>query len=203
MLRKPDAHSPMKNDAELNRKRSIIIYSVVACIVILDQITKYIVKTSMHLYESINLLGDFLKFTYIENPGMAFGIQFENKFWFTVLSVVAAGIVVFYLLKMTNERYLFRFSLALILGGAIGNLIDRLAFGRVVDFIDVEFFDITLPSFSFWFISFPGYDMTRWPVFNIADSAVTCGMILLTWMVLTQKPQTQEEIVPEGDKPTA
>jgi len=193
----------MNNVIEDSRKRSIIIYSIIAVIVILDQIAKYIVKSSMHLYESINLLGDFLKFTYIENPGMAFGIQFENKFWFTVLSVVAAGIVVFYLLRMTNERYIFRFSLALILGGAIGNLIDRLAFGKVVDFIDVEFIDITLPSFNFWIISFPGYDMTRWPVFNIADSAVTCGMILLTWMVLTQKPQLEQEIVSEGDKPTA
>jgi signal peptidase II len=193
----------MNKDIEDNRKRSIIIYSIIAGIVILDQITKYVVKSTMHLYESINLLGDFLKFTYIENPGMAFGIQFENKFWFTLLSVIAAGIVVFYLLRMTNERYIFRFSLALILGGAIGNLIDRLAFGKVVDFIDVEFFDITLPSFNFLIINFSGYDMTRWPVFNIADSAVTCGMILLTWMVLTQKSQLEEEIIPEGDKPAA
>ena len=191
----------MNNEIEDSRKRSIIIYSIIAVIVILDQITKYIVKSSMHLYESINLLGNFLKFTYIENPGMAFGIQFENKFWFTVLSVVAAGIVVFYLLRMTNERFIFRFSLALILGGAIGNLIDRLAFGKVVDFIDVEFIDITLPSFKFLIISFPGYEMTRWPVFNIADSAVTCGMILLTWMVLTQKPQLEQEVISEGDKP--
>ena len=189
----------MKND--VNPNRSIIIYSVIAVIVFSDQLTKYIVKSSMYLYESINLLGDFLKFTYIENPGMAFGIQFQNKFWFTLLSVLAAGIVVFYLLRMPNERFIFRFSLALILGGAIGNLIDRLAFGKVVDFIDVEFFDISLPSFNFLFLSFPGYDMTRWPVFNIADSAVTCGMILLTWMVFTQKTHLKEDVVPKGDKP--
>jgi signal peptidase II len=187
---------------EQSRQRSIIIYSVIAIIFFLDQLTKYIVKTSMHLYESIPLIGDFLKFTYIENPGMAFGIQFENKFWFTVLSLLAAGIVVFYLLRMPNERFLFRFSLALILGGAIGNLTDRLLFGRVVDFIDVEFFDIALPAFSFLFIHFPGYDMTRWPVFNIADSAVTCGMVLLTWMVLTQKSPENEGAIPESDKPT-
>ena len=191
----------MKND--VNQNRSIIIYSVIAVIVFSDQLTKYIVKSSMYLYESINLLGDFLRFTYIENPGMAFGIQFQNKFWFTLLSVLAAGIVVFYLLRMPNERFIFRFSLALILGGAIGNLIDRLSFGKVVDFIDVEFFDISLPSFKFLFLSFPGYDMTRWPVFNIADSAVTCGMILLTWMVFTQKTHLKEDVVPKGDKPAA
>jgi len=191
----------MKND--VNQNRSIIIYSVIAVIVVSDQLTKYIVKSSMYLYESINLLGDFLRFTYIENPGMAFGIQFQNKFWFTFLSILAAGIVVFYLLRMPNERFIFRFSLALILGGAIGNLIDRLSFGKVVDFIDVEFFDISLPSFNFLFLSFPGYDMTRWPVFNIADSAVTCGMILLTWMVFTQKTHLKEDVVPKGDKPAA
>ncbi len=174
------------NDDE-SRKRSIIIYSVIVTIVILDQITKYIVKSSMNLYDSIPILGNFLRLTYIENPGMAFGIQFQNKFWFTFLSILAAGIVVFYLVRMPNERYIFRFSLAFILGGAIGNLIDRLLHGRVVDFVDVEFFDISLPSFDFLVIHFPGYHMTRWPVFNVADSAVTCGMILLTWMVFTQK----------------
>ncbi len=186
-----------------NRKRSVIIFTTIAVIVLLDQITKYIVKTSMSLYDSIPLLGNFLRFTFIENPGMAFGIQFQSKFWFTFLSVLAAGIVLFYLIRLPHERFIFRFSLALILGGAIGNLIDRLLYGRVVDFIDVEFFDISLPSFNFLFLSFPGYDMTRWPVFNIADSAVTCGMILLTWMVFTQKTQLNEDVIPEGDKPTA
>ena len=197
MPKKPGALLPM-ND-ELNRKRSIIIYSIIAAIVILDQVTKYLVKSYMSLYDSTSLIGDFLRFTYIENPGMAFGIQFQNKFWFTFLSIIAAIIVIFYLFRMPNERFIFRFSLAMILGGAIGNLIDRLAYGRVVDFIDVEFFDISLPSFSFLFVNFPGYYMTRWPVFNIADSAVTCGMILLTWMVFTQKTHLNEEVVPEGD----
>jgi len=191
----------MKNDDP--RKKTVIVYSTIAIIVVLDQISKYIVKTSMHLYESIGLIGDFLKLTYIENPGMAFGIQFQNKFWFTFLSVFAALIVVVYLVRMPNERFIFRFSLALILGGAIGNLTDRLLYGKVTDFVDVEFFDISLPSFKFLFLQFPGYDMTRWPVFNVADSAVTCGMLLLTWMIFTQKSHIKEEIIPEGDQKTA
>lgn len=183
-----------------HRKKSVIIYSLIAFIVILDQISKYVVKTSMHLYQSIDLIGDFLRLTYIENPGMAFGIQFESKFWFTVLSILAALIVVIYLVRMPNERFVFRFSLALILGGAIGNLIDRLLYGRVVDFVDVEFFDISLPSFKFLFLQFPGYEMTRWPVFNVADSAVTCGMILLTWMIFSQKSHVNQEVIPESDQ---
>jgi signal peptidase II len=191
----------MKNDDQ--QKKSVILYSLVAVIVLLDQITKYVVKSTMHLYQSIEVIGNFLRLTYIENPGMAFGIQFENKFWFTVLSVLAAAIVVIYLVRMANERFVFRFSLALILGGAIGNLIDRLLYGRVVDFVDVEFFDISLPAFNFLVFEFPGYDMTRWPVFNVADSAVTCGMILLTWMIFTQKSQVNQEAVPESDQSNA
>ena len=82
----------------------------------------------------------------------------------------------------------------MIMGGAIGNLIDRIAVGRVVDFLDVEFFDISLPAFQFLFMNFPGYSLTRWPVFNVADSAVTCGMILIIWYILFQKTPEKQEV---------
>ena len=176
------------------QKQTYIIYGTIAVVVILDQLSKYIIKRTMYLYESIEFLGDFFKITYIENPGMAFGIQMGSKFWFTFLSIAAAVIVLIYLVRLPNERFLFRFSLALIMGGAIGNLTDRLLAGRVVDFLDVEFFDISIPAFDFLFLSFPGFDLTRWPVFNIADSAVTCGMILIVWLILTQKSPMKQEI---------
>lgn len=174
-----------------NKFKMILISSIVAGIVILDQLTKFIVKNLMELYDSISVLGDFFRFTYIENPGMAFGIQMQNKLLFTILSVVAALIVVFYLFHLRNEKIHVIVSLSLILGGAIGNLIDRFAYGRVVDFLDFEFFDLNLPSFSLFFYDFPGYQMTRWPVFNIADSAVTIGMIIITWMILFEKSTKQ------------
>jgi signal peptidase II len=186
------------NDGE--RKRTVLIYGVILFIIVLDQITKFVVKQSMNLYESIGVIGDFFRLTYIENPGMAFGIQFENKILFTILSIAAAVIVLIYLLRMTKEKFIFRMALALILGGAIGNLIDRLINGRVVDFFDFEFFDISLPAFKFLFLNFPGYDMTRWPVFNIADSAVTCGMLLLTYIIFTQKAVTKQEISLQSDQ---
>jgi len=176
------------------QKQTYIIYGTIAVVVILDQLSKYIIKRTMYLYESIEFLGDFFKITYIENPGMAFGIQMGSKFWFTFLSIAAAVIVLIYLVRLPNERFLFRFSLALIMGGAIGNLTDRLLAGRVVDFLDVEFFDISIPAFDILFLSFPGFDLTRWPVFNIADSAVTCGMILIAWLILTQKSPMKQEI---------
>jgi len=180
------------NKLNLNNQ-SLIIYLTATTIVILDQISKYIIKSTMQLYESFNVLGSFFKITYIENAGMAFGIQMGNRPIFVILSILAAIIVFVYLLRMPNDQFLFRFSLALIMGGAIGNLIDRLAVGRVVDFLDVEFFDISLPSFQFLCIDFPGYSLSRWPVFNVADSAVTCGMILIIWHILFQKaPEKQE-----------
>ena len=69
--------------------------------------------------------------------------------------------------------------MSFISAGAIGNLTDRFIYGRVIDFLDFEFFDIHIPAFSFLFFNFPGYSMTRWPVFNVADMAVTSGMIII------------------------
>jgi signal peptidase II len=126
------------------------------------------------------ILGDFLRLTYIENPGMAFGIDIGGKLFFSLFTVAASVGILYYLYRMREEPLLFRFSLALILGGAVGNLIDRvfygvifgeapLFYGRVVDFIDVDFIDISIFGFS----------LDRWPVFNFADAAVTTGVALL------------------------
>ena len=124
--------------------------------------------------------GDFLRLTYIENPGMAFGIDFGGKLFFSIFSIFASIGILIYLYKARNDNLAFRISLAMILGGAVGNLIDRvfygvlfdeapLFYGRVVDFIDADFFNLNLF----------GYHLSRWPVFNIADASVTCGVILL------------------------
>jgi signal peptidase II len=126
------------------------------------------------------LLGNFLRLTYIENPGMAFGIDIGGKLFFSLFSIVASAAIVAYLYHARRESIGFRLSLALILGGALGNLIDRvfygvifgdapLFYGKVVDFLDMNFFDINIF----------GYQLTRWPVFNIADAAVTTGVLLL------------------------
>ncbi len=160
-------------------------------IVIADQITKLFVRgfsfpfLGVHVHglgigASKPILGDFLRLTYIENPGMAFGIDLGGKLFFSIFSIVASIGIFLYLYKVRNEGWLFRFYLAMILGGAIGNLIDRvfygvlfdegpLFFGKVVDFIDLDFFDVNLF----------GYHFTRWPVFNIADASVTIGVLLL------------------------
>ena len=152
---------------------------IIVVVLVFDQLTKYWIKTSMYLGQSYSVLGDFFRITYVENPGMAFGVQIENTYVFFGLSLVAAVLVFFYLYRLRNEGWVLQSALSLIAAGAIGNLVDRFIHGRVTDFLDVEFFDIHIPAFQILGVYFPGYSMTRWPVFNVADSAVTVGMIVL------------------------
>lgn len=176
---------------------------VSAALVISDQITKFLVKgfslpllgihwEGMAYGASRPLLGDFLRLTYIENPGMAFGIDVGGKLFFSVFTLVASVAIGMYLYSVRRERLGLRIALALILGGAVGNLIDRLFYGvlfgdaplfhgRVVDFVDLDFFDINVL----------GYHLTRWPVFNLADASVTVGMVLLILFHAVVKPSLQ------------
>ena len=121
-----------------------------------------------------------MHFTYIENAGLAFGIDVGAKLFFSLFSVVASGAILYYIYKIQHQTLFQRLPFAFILGGATGNLIDRvfyamlyhdgkLFYGSVVDFIDVDFIDINLL----------GYQLHRWPVFNIADASVTVGVCIL------------------------
>ena len=137
-------------------------------VVILDQLTKIWVKNNFSLFESRNIIGDFLRFSYVENPGIAFGIRIGNlKVLVTIISIAIATYLAFLLYNSKQLVYLEKFSLSLILGGAVGNLIDRIliyvpnsTYNGVIDFIDV------------------GVSGHRWYIFNIADSAVTMGIII-------------------------
>ena len=192
-------------------------------IIISDQFTKLWIKGisipsfGVHIQGlpmgfSRPIFGDFLRLTYIENPGMAFGIDIGGKLFFSIFSILASIGIIYYLFKVRNESLPFRLSLAMILGGAVGNLIDRvfygvifndapLFYGKVVDFIDADFFNINLF----------GYHMNRWPVFNIADASVTCGVLFLLLSQRTLKhadvplPLTPEQEIatqPPADTPS-
>lgn len=152
---------------------------IIISILILDQVTKYFTKTYMELGQSIHIIGNFFRLTYVENPGMAFGLRIENNFVFLLLSLIAAGLVFYYLYKLRNESWPLQLAISMIAAGAIGNLSDRFIRGSVVDFFDFEFFDISIPAFKLLGYDFSGYYMTRWPVFNIADMAVSGGMIII------------------------
>jgi len=177
--------------------KSLKILVVTAAVVLLDQITKFVIHRSMQLYDSFQVLGDFFRITYVENSGMAFGIQVARSGFFTVFAVIASVAIMVYLFRMKGEHLLARFSMAMILGGAIGNVWDRLVRGSVVDFLDFEFFDVNIPAFKFLFIDFPGYSLDRWPVFNVADMGITIGMALLFIFILFEKEE--EELTPAGE----
>jgi len=177
-------------------------------IVILDQISKILIKgfaipfldityKGMYPGQRIQILGDFFRITFVENPGMAFGFDpgIDYKFWISIFSIIASVALIIYIYYARKQTLSLRIALAFILGGAIGNLIDRLFYGviynyapffygKVVDFLDFDFFDITIFGRS--------YD--RWPVFNIADSAVTIGILILLFFY---RKEPQEKIVPE------
>lgn len=167
-------------EKQLHLKHTLII---IFSVIFLDQATKYIARFLLAPAHSVSILGKFFRLTYVENPGIAFGVQINNKVLFTLLSIIAVMVIFYYLLKL-KEHWLMRFSFAIILGGAFGNLIDRFIHGRVVDFFDFDFFNINLSSFKFLFFEFHGYSMDRWPVFNIADIAVSIGMILIILSIL-------------------
>lgn len=134
---------------------------VCAGIVLLDQITKIAVQQWMTLYQSYPILGDVVQLTYIRNPGAAFGIDIGGRWLYLALSIIACAVMIYYLLRLPASERRGRYAMMTVLGGALGNLIDRALYGEVTDFIDI------------------GAGAYRWPVFNVADSAVTIGIILL------------------------
>ena len=181
-------------------------------VVIIDQVSKLLIKGfsipafdftyhGMYQGERISVIGDFLRITFIENPGMAFGFDPGSNFkmWVSLFSLFASIGLLIYIYIIREQQITLRLSVAFILGGAVGNLIDRVFygvlydyapvfFGSVVDFIDIDFFDITVL----------GVNYDRWPIFNIADAAVSIGVLML--ILFYKKHTTQEEPIPVIDE---
>lgn len=142
-----------------------MIFFLIACIVvILDQVSKWIVVQNMSLGQSIPVIEGLLYWTSHRNAGAAFGILQNQRWFFIIITIVILIGVIYYLYQMKEKKSLLPWALALILGGAFGNFIDRVLFGEVVDFIDVK---ISIGSF-YW----------NFPIFNIADSALVIGVSL-------------------------
>lgn len=183
-------------------------------IVIIDQGTKLAVKGfkipflnfehyGMYHGQRISVIGDFFLFTFVENPGMAFGIEINEvvKLLVSLFSIFASVGLIFYLYSVREKSFSLRISLALILGGAIGNLIDRvfygvfygyapLFYGKVVDFLDFDFFNFEILGRT--------YD--RWPIFNIADMAVSIGVFILLIFYNKHHNETTEKIEEKSEE---
>lgn len=144
--------------------------------------------------QRIRILGDFFQLTFVENPGMAFGYDPGNNFklYVSLFSLLASIALLIYLYVARKQSLSLRISLAFILGGAVGNLIDRmfygvfygyapLFYGRVVDFLDFDFFHFTIFGRTF----------ERFPVFNIADASVTIGVLILILFYKHHQKETE------------
>ncbi len=181
----------MEETMEETKKNKSFYYILIALLLVLmDQITKILVKgfslfgiehEGMSLGESISVIGDFLTITFVENPGMAFGIEFgAGKILLSLFSLLASIAIIWLLYKLEGFSRIVSIGFMLILAGALGNFIDRmfygvffgesaLFYGNVVDFIRVDIPDIDLGTIYY----------THWPVFNFADAYVTVGVFIL------------------------
>jgi signal peptidase II len=157
----------------LNRKYRLAL-TISACVLLFDQITKVIIDRGMALYQSLEIVPNFVHITYVRNTGAAFGFLAGSHsnlriIFFVAISTIAI-VCIFYLLKnIRSDLTAFIVSLSLILGGALGNFVDRLRMGEVIDFIDIHWYQ------------------THWPAFNVADSAITIGVVLLFLQMLRKK----------------
>jgi signal peptidase II len=163
-----------------------VFWIIPIAICTLDQLTKFIVQRLMVEGQSVTILGDFFRISYFCNVNGAFGLPIQNilssvppKLFFCFFMGIAIAVLVSLYRKTRDHESLLRLALAVILGGALGNFIDRVLMGRVVDFLDFDFLNIHVRPFKVLFIRFPGYYMDRWPTFNVADMAITCGITLL------------------------
>lgn len=141
-------------------------YAVALGILLLDQVSKLYIQASIPLGHSVPVIPDFFAIVHVLNPGAAFGLlaarsaSFRNPF-FIGISILAIGFILYYRHRGPGSHPLASFALSLILGGALGNLIDRLRIGMVIDFLDVHYYQY------------------HWPAFNVADSAITTGVALM------------------------
>ncbi len=143
--------------------RCVMNFWLVAIVVLLlDQATKYWALNHLEIWESVPLLPGWLHLTLVQNPGAAFGL-FANWTWLFILVTLAVVLLaLLFYQRILALDWQFQFALALELGGAVGNLIDRIRFSHVVDFID----------------------LLIWPVFNVADMAIVAGVVLLGYKIL-------------------
>lgn len=159
-------------------KKNILIFILGATVVIaLDQLTKSAIATRFFMHESYPVINGLFNIVYVMNPGAAFSIlanapETFRYIFFISVTIVALGLILYYLVKSKPQSLIIVCALTLIFAGAVGNLIDRIRFGAVVDFIDVYIFS------------------AHWPAFNVADSAISIGAVLMIWdMIANQKKE--------------
>ena len=156
------------------------LLGLIIAVVSLDLWSKWAIKSSLRLYQSKPIIQDFFHLTYVTNDGMAFGLSFAGgKFFLLSLILLLTAFIIGLLWKERDGHPLVKYGLALILSGAIGNLVDRIINGSVVDFLD-----FMIGNF-------------HWYIFNVADSAVTVGMALFIYhSIILEKKESIKNSLP-------
>ena len=152
-----------------NRYARLLMIAGAVCI--LDQLVKILIVSTIPVYQTIPVIPGFFNLTHIYNPGGAFGFLSSSPselrhLFFVLASILAMGLIIFLYAKTPPGHGLLEFGLSLILGGAAGNILDRIRIGKVIDFLDIYVKDI------------------HWPAFNVADSAITIGMGLFIYHLI-------------------
>ena len=163
----------------------IVAALIVAAAVALDRISKALVVAGMELSEEVKIIPGVIRFYRTENTGAAFSMLNDHPWLLMVFTLIAMGIVAFLLIRYAKRHPLLTVSLSMILGGGISNLIDRIASGKVVDFIDFDFL-----FFGFF----------RFAVFNVADIFVTCGAVCLAVYIIGFEPKVERKLRAEKEK---
>lgn len=145
----------------------LAVYLIGLLVLFFDQLTKYWVQNSMLPRDSIPLIPGVFHLTYVQNTGAAFGFLRGKTLFFIVVAVLVLGFIIFLAPRLSREKPLLGLVFGLLLGGALGNLIDRIRFGYVIDFLDFRV----------------------WPVFNIADMAIVVGVCFLIWEIWFRTPE--------------
>lgn len=166
---------------KLKSKYGILLATGIVSLV-LDQWTKHLVHTSFRWGESVDVIKHFFALTYVRNSGAAFGLMHRAPAWFRdpffiVVPVIAMVVIAVLFYKLKDDQKGTAWSLSLILGGAVGNLIDRIRFGYVIDFLD-----------------FHWKEVYHWPAFNVADSCIVVGVTLMFLQSLLQKDDGKTQV---------
>ncbi len=165
------------------RGRPLSLLLLGASIVVADQIVKLIVVNAMRMGSSIDVIGTFVRLTRTSNTGAAFGLFRGGSMWFVWISAAASIAIIAFSREIAKMRFWERTAFGLVLGGAVGNLVDRIRIGAVVDFIDI------------------GFGALRWPSFNVADSAITIGVTILAIHIVFLSGATQHvPLSPSGER---
>jgi len=164
-------------------------YSAVVDLLVLDQVTKALARHYLPAGHSIPIIGDdFLRLTHVLNPGSGFGVRYLDPTVLLIFGWAASAVLAVYLYQLVMRNDPLRLPIALFLAGAVGNSIDRLFFGQVTDFIDMDF---------------PDFIMDRWPVYNVADSCITVGIVALGILVIWGRRRRSSEFPAAFHAPTS